>query len=97
MWWALAILLVLSPAVLYAVLGVLVTVCRGRCPECGKKGLKRVNFIRATIVVDGQRASDSWAYYVCEKCNAAFKMHRGMCRRIRPEEIPPCADSPDDR
>lgn len=29
----------------------------------------------ATIIVDGKRAPDSWAYYCCERCGARFKKH----------------------
>jgi hypothetical protein len=86
MWWLLAAFLVLSPAILYGLLLALVAVHRGRCAECGRRGLKCVNGVLATIVVNGKRAPDSWSYYCCEKCGAAFKLHRGRWTRVSSEE-----------
>ena len=45
------------------------------CPACGTRGLKCVNFIMATVLVDGKRAPDSWSYYRCDKCGKPFKLH----------------------
>ena len=58
--WVYAILLVLSPAILYGLALVAVSIYRGRCPACGRRGMKCVNFIRATVVIDGRRAPDYW-------------------------------------
>lgn len=85
-----AILLVLSAALLYGT-ALLVTAIAGKwyrrvCPACGLRGLKCVNFIRATVLVEGKRAPDHWAYYVCEKCGAAFKLHHGAWGPVPEEE-----------
>lgn len=79
--WVYAVLLVLSPAILYGI-GLLVAAMmlayyRRPCPACGKRGLKCVNFLRATVLINGQRAPDSCAYYDCERCGARFKLHHG--------------------
>jgi len=87
MWLVLAILLVLSPAILYKLFGFLITAWRSQWLACGMRGLKCVNFIRATIEVDGKRTPDSWSYYVCEKCGAGFKWHRGLWSNISEQEI----------
>jgi hypothetical protein len=79
--WDLAALLVLSPAILYGIaliVSALVSAFYRRlCPACGQRGLKCVNWIRATALVNGRRASDIWSYYVCEKCGVPHKLHRG--------------------
>jgi hypothetical protein len=79
--WVFAALLVLSPAILYGlalVAAALVSAYYRRpCPACGQRGLKCVNWIRATVLVNGRRAPDSESYYVCEQCGAAHKLHRG--------------------
>ena len=46
-------------------------------PTCDERGLKRVNWIRATVLIDGKRVPDSWSYDICEKCGARFKFHHG--------------------
>jgi hypothetical protein len=86
MWWFVAVLLVLSPAILYALLLVLGAVYRGRCLACGKRGLKCANAFLATVKIDGRRAPDSWSYYICERCGAAFKLHQGQWSRVSLEE-----------
>jgi hypothetical protein len=73
----LAIVLVLSPAILYGLLLVLVAVWRSPCPACGRRGLKMAGGVKATILVNGKRAGDHWSYYVCQQCGAGFKWHRG--------------------
>jgi hypothetical protein len=91
MGWFYATLLVLSPAILYGVALVVAALVsayyRRRCPACGERGLKCVNFIRATVVIDGRRAPDSWSYYVCELCGAGFKLHRGELSSVTADEI----------
>lgn len=79
--WVFAVLLVLSPAILYGI-GLLITAImsayyRRPCPACGERGLKWVNGLRATILINGQRAPDYWAYYDCERCGVHFKVHHG--------------------
>ncbi len=89
--WLYAVLLVLSPAILYGtaliVTVIVTTYYRRQCSECGKRGLKNVNFIMATIVVNGVRIPDSWSYYVCEQCPACFKLHRGALSRVTLSEV----------
>lgn len=48
------------------------------CPSCGHRRLRCINFIKATILVDGKRAPDWWAYYACPSCGAMSKHHRGQ-------------------
>jgi hypothetical protein len=85
--WLIATLLVLSPAILYGIALVIFAVYRGKCSACGKRGLNCVESIRATIVVNGKRAPDSWSFYVCGKCGAAFKSHQGEWSRITQSEL----------
>lgn len=84
------ILLVLSPGILYAFALVAMrfrmTYFMDRCPQCQEHGLVSINWIRATILVDGQRAPDSWSYYSCERCNAHLKLHRGAWSEVNNEE-----------
>ncbi|QDV72745.1 hypothetical protein K2D_09100 [Planctomycetes bacterium K2D] len=65
------------PVFLYLAVGYWLRIRRGICPACGQKRLKMVNFVRATIEVDGERAPDAWSYHECEHCNKRFKQHRG--------------------
>src|SRR5438046_366923 len=58
---------------------------RSRCPKCGKRGMKIVGGVRATILVGGKRAPDSWMDYECEKCGAIMRWHRGKWEEV-PEE-----------
>jgi hypothetical protein len=87
MWWVLAILLVLSPAILYGLLLSFIAIYREKCPACEKWGLKCVTFIVATILVDGKRAPDSWGYYDCPNCGGKFKWHRGEWTHVSDKEI----------
>jgi hypothetical protein len=59
---------------------------RARCPACGHRGLKCVQWIRATIEVDGKRAPASWTYFRCESCGAKYKQHIGRELEIASEE-----------
>jgi hypothetical protein len=90
--WVYAILLVLSPALLYVVVGLLLSIYRERCPECGQRGLTCVNVIKATVAIDGMRAPDSWGYYSCEKCGASLKHHRGVWGPIPDDELHWCEE-----
>jgi hypothetical protein len=76
--WVYIALLVLSPAILYGLLLVWVACYRRLCPACGHRSLNSVNFIKATVVVNGQRAPDSWSYYLCGHCAAEYKLHHGV-------------------
>ena len=94
MYWVyfvLLVLLVLSPAILYAFALVAAalasTYYRRLCSACGRRGLKSVNFIRATVVVNGRRAPDFWSYYICELCGSGFKLHRGELSGVTADEI----------
>lgn len=49
-----------------------------KCPRCGERQLRMVNFIRATVMVNGHRAPDSWSFYNCEACSARLKLHSGQ-------------------
>jgi hypothetical protein len=46
---------------------------RPRCPKCNARGLRLAQFIRATVLVDGQRAPAAWSYYRCPTCTARFR------------------------
>jgi hypothetical protein len=87
----LVVLLILSPAILYAIaLGVTALVSTfysRKCPACSERGLKSVNFIRATIVIDGRRAPDFWSYYECDRCGAGFKLHHDEWTRVEAAEL----------
>jgi hypothetical protein len=48
---------------------------RSRCPQCQQRGLKAINFVRATVIINGQRAPDHWADYECEMCGAVVRWH----------------------
>jgi hypothetical protein len=91
MQWLAAVLLVLSPAILYGValtVAALVTALyRPLCPACGRRGLVCVNRTLATVVVNGRRAPDSWTFYACEHCGAGFKYHRGAMSSVSADEI----------
>ena len=45
-----------------------------KCPGCGEPTLETFNFIKATIVVDGQRAPDSYKLVRCQNCSAEWKL-----------------------
>jgi hypothetical protein len=48
---------------------------RGHCPGCGQQALQCVQWIRASVMVEGRRAPDSWHYFSCESCGGQFKKH----------------------
>lgn len=54
---------------------------RDVCPGCGQRALVMVNFIRATVIVDGKTAPDSWSCHVCESCGSRW---RGRGREWEP-------------
>jgi hypothetical protein len=47
------------------------------CPSCSNRALRRVQFIRATVMVNGKRAPDSWSFFACDSCGARLKQHTG--------------------
>lgn len=59
---------------------------RKRCPACGSKTLRYVQYIRATVLIDGGRAPDSWTYFECETCRSRQKQHRGTFSVVDDEE-----------
>jgi hypothetical protein len=90
-------------AVLALVVGTVITfIARDRgkpllCPACSTASLRLMEFIRATIVVDGRRAPEAWAYFQCDECSARFKQYLGgelttpsdeewdkFCKRVEP-------------
>src|SRR5690606_15437256 len=91
--WVLALLIVLALAILYgfAVLmaGFAAKHYQAQCPACGRRALKQVTFIRATVVIDGKRCPDSWSYHRCEWCQAAFKKHQDTLLPVADPEIGP--------
>jgi len=46
------------------------------CPRCGSRSLVQTDFIRATTLVNGRRAPDSWSLHNCKECNARLRFHR---------------------
>jgi hypothetical protein len=88
LWGTLAALLVLNPAILVGLLGVAVSMYRGKCSACHLRGPKMQNSTLATVVVNGDRRPDHWAYYVCGKCGARFKWHRGQWAPTGPDDDP---------
>jgi hypothetical protein len=55
----------------------LLDLLRPRCPTCEKRGLRIVQFIRATIVIDGQLAPAAWTFYRCPRCGGRFRQDVG--------------------
>ncbi len=89
--WVCPAVLALLPVILYGlrllVNWILTADDRRPCPACGQRGLRWVNLIKATILVNGRRAPDCWVYYCCKTCGAGFKLHRGVWIRVPDEEI----------
>jgi hypothetical protein len=56
------------------------------CPSCSNRTLRRVQFIRATVLRDGQRAPDSWSYFLCSSCGVRLKQHLGAAFTTPTEE-----------
>ena len=84
-------LLVLSPAILYGIaliaVGLSTRFYRSRCPKCEQRGLKMIDFIQATVVINGKRAPDHWADYECEKCRAIVRWHHAKWEPVPPSEV----------
>jgi hypothetical protein len=85
--WIFVVLIISLPFVIYGVMLVFVHFYRDKCACCGKRTLKTVEFIKATVIIDGQRAPDSWGYYLCENCGARYKKHhRGTWEDVTQSE-----------
>lgn len=84
------ILLVLSPVIIYAfalvALGIKTKYFKDKCPQCQERGLIRVFWVKAAVLVNGRRAPDSWSYYLCEKCGSRLKSHRGTWSEVGDKE-----------
>lgn len=84
-------LLALSPAILYGLaliaVGVSTHFYRCRCPKCQQRGLKSIDFIRATVQINGQRAPDCWADYQCEKCGAVVRWHHRQWEPVPESDV----------
>ena len=91
MYWVTVILLVLSPAILYGIALLAVAISQKyfhrRCPSCGRRALRLVNWIRATILFEGKLAPDHWSYYLCTSCGKPHKLHRNAWEAISDEEF----------
>ena len=61
--------------IIYFFAGWLLSGRRRVCPSCGRRSLRCVQWIRATVLIDGRRAPDSWIYFLCESCGARLKRH----------------------
>ena len=85
--WVFVVLIISLPFIIYGVIAVFVYFYRDKCPDCGKRTLKTVEFIKATVITDGERAPDSWAYYLCKNCGARYKKHhRGIWEDVTQSE-----------
>ena len=53
---------------------------RARCPTCNRPGIEVVQFLRATVVVDGKRGPAAWSYLSCPHCGGRFRQDvNGPC------------------
>jgi hypothetical protein len=57
-----------------------------RCPACRRRRLHRVQFIRATTLVDAERVPDYASYHQCRACGARFVQHRTEAPRPATDE-----------
>ncbi|QIF05275.1 hypothetical protein [Roseimicrobium sp. ORNL1] len=71
---------------LYLLAGWLLGRQRRACPACAQKEVRCVQWIRATVLIDGRRAPDSWCYYLCDACGARFKQHLGKDYEVPSDE-----------
>lgn len=81
-----AVVVVAIAVFAYLVGGVVISRRRERCPDCRAKKLRCVQFIRATVIVDGKRAPDFWSYFECESCHSHQKLHRGVLSVVALDE-----------
>jgi len=65
---------------------------RRLCPECKGRGLQVINFVKATVLIDGKRAPDSWTYFACKECAARFKSRGGKWEPVTDVEWNRIAD-----
>lgn len=81
------VVLAFPTAILLSVAGGwLVSRRRETCLACSRRALRCVQWIRATVLIEGRRAPDSWSYYLCESCGAHYKLHRGSWSLAPDEE-----------
>src|SRR4051794_3158692 len=80
-----ALLAVVVPSAAF-VLAVVAARRPRECPLCGRRELRCVNFIKATVVSNSRRAPDSWSYHACRACGAEFKFHRGQWSAVEDRE-----------
>jgi len=44
-----------------------------RCPSCDEAALEMRTFIKATVVIDGQRRPAAWSFVECRACTVRWK------------------------
>jgi predicted RNA-binding Zn-ribbon protein involved in translation (DUF1610 family) len=71
-----ALLAVFGGAVLLQVLWESFASRRRICPECGKKSLRCVQWVRISVLVEGKKTPESTSYFQCDSCNARLKKSR---------------------
>ncbi|MCE5278332.1 MAG: hypothetical protein ABFD92_01165 [Planctomycetaceae bacterium] len=89
--WAVVILLVLSPAILYGIAIAVIALSRKyfplRCPSCSKRGLAMVN---SSLVMlddgDGKHHCEYRSFYKCPSCHASFRRTRSGISPLPEEE-----------
>jgi hypothetical protein len=103
---AAGIAVVVGAVSLYLLFGWFLIRHREVCPRCGRRALRLIQWIRATVLIEGQRRPDSWGYFLCDACGAKWKQHRGRefeipaatewdrcCSRLRRAEIRTSAEA----
>jgi YHS domain-containing protein len=63
------VLVVLSPAILYAIALLHTALYRGLCSHCHQRGLKMAGAYKW----DGKKSGGGTSFYFCEKCHCRFK------------------------
>jgi C4-type Zn-finger protein len=48
------------------------------CPNCGKGTLQIVNFFKATVLINGRRAPDSYMILECSHCGYRYHKSKGQ-------------------
>jgi C4-type Zn-finger protein len=51
---------------------------REDCPNCSKDTLQIVNFLKATILINGRRAPDSYMILECSHCGYRYRKSKGQ-------------------
>lgn len=91
MGWMDIVLLIASPAVFWGVALVITAIFskfyRRRCPDCGARGVKCVDFIiTEPASVGGKRSPNCLSYYRCDICGQSFKLHDKRLEPVPSEE-----------